>query len=880
MTFRAASGGGSGPFERYPAPAGTVWSAGDAVQAYGAQVDGVQDGVTAAHRPAQLAVAGLLAGPMAAAPQPVRTRAVEWMQSAVFGGAAVRLFGDGVHAYDRGIDDLNARYWAAKASSFGVSRPSLPAGATDADRRAAEDGYRGAVAAADAALLAALRRERDLVLEPALDDSATQVAGLLDRGPGDAGAVLALYQASALPWTAPALFPAFDFGPVPPPLGGPDGQRAAELVRQALAGDASPEELREAMLMLQSVTEHARYVQEHGGHLTEDTVAFLSAFYNGLGDKVWDVPGYVRADEHHWDAAAVNPFGWFDKDADGYDDATQAWMLGAMGTGLLALSNNQLWDPALRASDPMDTGARYHLPQTVVDLVRDPDVHYDIQVIGTQAYQVFDLPRRDDLLALAEMMRATDDGMVAGRDFSAQLTLRMAEIAVPVQHFTDWSPSTPGVPPLVGDDGLFLDDADGLMRTLLDVSTRNDEANYDILTNRVQHPLYGDQTNRQVLSALYHFDWSDEGRQAAGLTDWIGERADAAHQRNQEDRMANEVTAALVDVVTTTQRGEGHESPDEYRADMYDDLMRTLADKNPEVARSFSRVAASYLTDFSEPSGAVTTVEGDGSLSLSDHDKIRFLDLVATDDRAVNGLSYAAGQYEQRLLTAGLDNAVPMTEVGQRSERLDGLLAAARVNATTVGSSQELADANAAYAEHMRYAELGKSAVTTILGEGMNATPLKPVAPYFSAGLGAAADQIIDGLLPEPTPDHGFHPGDINDQGRDDTYAAYDYLTALNAAGRVPADQIPDFMIETAPVYPGGPSGPVYHDGHPVLRPVHELTGGERQALVNLLGNEDTGIGGPEFEAYRDNYNAYTSYSQAAAESLDEAEAHRQGGDD
>src|SRR5690606_41933574 len=110
---------------------------------------------------------------------------------------------------------------------------------------------------------------------------------------------------------------------------------------------------------------------------------------------------------------------------------------------------------------------------------------------------------------------------------------------------------------------------------------------------------------------------------------------------------------------------------------------------------------AAYGEDSSDAPRARTSGESDGSPSLSDNDKIRFLDLIATDESAINGLSFAAGEYQERILVAGLSGEMSMHEIGQRSSTLDGLLAAARVNADLVGGSQRYESAQAAYEEHI-----------------------------------------------------------------------------------------------------------------------------------------------------------------------------------
>lgn len=870
-------GGAAGPFDQYPVTTEAVRSAGDRLSSYAGNVEMVRSDVAGVHQRAQEGVAGLLAAPMVAAEQPVRRKAQQWLRSSIFAGGAVRLFADAVAEYNRRVHDLNRRYWEAKQNNFGLSPQTLPAEATHAQRTAADDAFHTEVAHADRELLAQLRKELHQVVEPALDDEADHVASLLDKGPDDEGAVVELYAAGTLPMTAPLLFQQHDFSGVPL-TDLPDGGQLAERMQQAMDGDLSPDEFAEMMAWLEMIAGRVEHVNgTDGAHLSADEVAFLHEFYNGMGDRLWDLPGYIRADQHRWDEPGINPFGWFGDEADGFDATTQDDMLGWLGTGMLALSNNQLWPPSLREHDPMDPDAGYHLPETVIDLVSQTALDRD-QMIRYPQMGVM-VERWDDFAALAHLLEHTPADLEAGTTFSEQTTTRVAELAAAAQLYHD--SDTPGL--MTATPLFFSEPVSTVLEPLLEVSTRNHEANHNLLTGDAAGPftrvnLHADLDDRQLLLAgVYGFEWSDDGAAAAGLTDWISERADTAAADGRYDPMATEAAAALVDLVTTTERGEGHDgATDDYRVDMYDRLMETFGERNPEIARSFSRVASSYLDDFSEPSGPETLVESDGSLSLSDHDKIRFLDLIATDDQAINGLSFASGEYQQRLLTAGLDGETSMIEVGQRSSRLDGLLAAARVNADVVGGSQRYDSELAAYEEHMRYAGYGKTAGTTLVGLGVDASPLKPASPFINAGLGHLTDEIINGAIPAPERDPGFNPGDILDLGRDDTYAAHEYLNAMIANDQVPEGvEVPDELFQQAPPYPGAPfETTVYENGKPVLKPVNELDGGVRQELFNLVGDEDNGIGGDGFAHYRNDYEASNDYQRAVAR---DAEAHRQG---
>lgn len=131
-------------------------------------------------------------------------------------------------------------------------------------------------------------------------------------------------------------------------------------------------------------------------------------------------------------------------------------------------------------------------------------------------------------------------------------------------------------------------------------------------------------------------------------------------------------------------------------------------------------------------------------------------------------------------------------------------------------------------------------------------------------------DQVISELVPPPERDPGLEAGDLLDQGRDDTYAAYDYLSAMYAEGLITPAEVRDWLGEEyrhVELFEPAPDGEV-------LRPIHELRGGERQAVSTLMDSELDGVGGARYAAYRDHYDARGSFQAASAR---DAEAHRTG---
>jgi hypothetical protein len=151
-----------------------VRAAAAAVLSQAGDVEILRTGVDRAHQPARTGVSGLLSDAMDHAPVPVFARTRSWLGSVLVAGGAVRLFGDAIQAYNAGVNDLNRRYWANKSEL-----PTL--------------------------------RAQHARLEQDLDDAATRVAAMLDKGPDDKATVLALYQAGTLPMAATAAFGEVDF---------------------------------------------------------------------------------------------------------------------------------------------------------------------------------------------------------------------------------------------------------------------------------------------------------------------------------------------------------------------------------------------------------------------------------------------------------------------------------------------------------------------------------------------------------------------------------------------------------------------------------------------------------------------------------------------
>lgn len=326
------------------------------------------------------------------------------------------------------------------------------------------------------------------------------------------------------------------------------GQQAGQRLRDALADEKSPDAARAALTELKTVVDRATAAKLAGQPVSASDAAFLKAFYGTVGDKLTDVPAYVGESEHEWNQRF---FGLISDEAPGYDQATRQSMLTSLGNGLVLLSDD-------------GKGGMTNLPSSVQQLLNSPatESHLssyngyslfgpntfsesspaDLSLKGNNAmpggalYAIYDVPELSKYDGLRQMLTASDPGLVGGKEFSTDLTNRVSEIAGVESRIQANDPSTMGDTPLLRDKP-YMDD---MMGDLLGVSTRNHEANADVLADRT------------AVSNLFRYDWTDSGQSASGLINWIG--ADAAAPGGPEHTLGQQAYSTLSNTMT-----EGHD---------------------------------------------------------------------------------------------------------------------------------------------------------------------------------------------------------------------------------------------------------------------------------------------------------------------------------
>lgn len=118
------------------------------------------------------------------------------MAAAVLAAGTVRLLGGAVDAYNRRVDELNARWRAAKCQNFGVGSVACTGDASEDEIRRAAAAHADRLLDAKLELLSRLEREHRGIRRE-LDGQIAAATDRLERGPSD-DVLLDLLEATAL----------------------------------------------------------------------------------------------------------------------------------------------------------------------------------------------------------------------------------------------------------------------------------------------------------------------------------------------------------------------------------------------------------------------------------------------------------------------------------------------------------------------------------------------------------------------------------------------------------------------------------------------------------------------------------------------------------
>ncbi len=482
-------------------------------------------------------------------------------------------------------------------------------------------------------------------LKETLLETARERATMLDEGP-DPSNLKTLVDAGILGWGAYNIMGVDTDTPLP--VSKAEAKVMAREMEAYLNGDKDPDaRFEEILATLGAVNAKAAALQEANKHtmglfhpmhgnttrgLSEEEVEFLETFYNGLEDMtptgvVHLMPWLEGAEGPDWTPAQRNTF------------AT------GIANGLLTLSDEGLG------------GGQDRLPESVQELANGiPFADWRANRMSDGRAEGVDSHNwLADAEDFSQLLQHSSPELRGGAEFSSNLTLSMGH------H--------------LGNNHLAItQQREESIGALLDVSTRNEEANHHVLTSTNGHPAgYSDdprydnhrmpdfESNADALLGLYAFDWRDDGDAVAGLTDWIPGFSEGTPSQVE---MAGRATAGLMRTLADGGDGGPFHDTDDQSDTSY---QRAVTEINPKLTESLTRIYLNYEDDFvlnsdndgfGQASGTNETLllhaPGDLALHLSDETKQGFLQLLIADDSNAPIITTSIEGLERRVIDAAI----------------------------------------------------------------------------------------------------------------------------------------------------------------------------------------------------------------------------------
>ncbi len=594
-----------------------------------------------------------------------------------------------------------------------------------------------------------------------------------------------------------------------------DGRAAGRQVRSALAGGGSPAEFQAALTSLRVVSDRARA----GAVLTACEVEYLRAFYAEVGPALLDVPDYIGRSTHAWLGDPSGPSGaarapgelllpglardpgepagreigapltglYAARRSGGFAANDRAWMLAAVGSGLLALSNERNpgggW-----GSMPVSTRAAVDSAlRDVPKLAGRPP-----EVLRRRSRNETAIGGGAQFVALAELLRGS--GGAAGETMSRRLMTSATDYAQrmeAIEHaLAGYERADVRLP------GSYVADAGRKDREVLGQLAGHETAvlaagarNHAAVTSLLTEPAF--------VGSLLSVRWRDGGAAAGEVVRWLGPAALQGDPAGGVSAVeARRAYFAFVRFVTD--------------AGAFPAASDGVA-RNRELAAAVARATMGNIDVFARATSDAESSWDGQRASLSNDDALRMLMLVQNGE-ARGEIGLAVEAYKLDLLRAastgevlpGETGAITSAEAGRRAGTLEGMAAAAAENVIWARNVDDAdgrdAELRAAFAEKVRSATLAKNMLSGGLG-GV------PVVGWLLAGLASAGGEaLILGMdAPEPV-----RPAAVPDQMRAGSLlppdaaaeqAAFDVAAYVDARhGEVPADA----YIPADSLVPGG----------------------------------------------------------------------------
>ncbi|CAM4034790.1 hypothetical protein [Nocardiopsis rhodophaea] len=457
--------------------------------------------------------------------------------------------------------------------------------------------------------------------------------------------------------------------PIPLPVNKESGKKYAEKLKKGIEdGTLADCDYEELVLILNALGKKSAEHQGTGKGLSKDEKAFIDAVNSKLEtlDPVPVPPGTEGEAHNIYRSPGVLSLPDHLEMLDVPEDDQKA-ILGAIGGGILVASDTRLGggydDVPASVKNAVEGSGRYEYPGKI-----DNWAH--------------------DTYRLSQLLQHAPEKLQGGTGFSAGLT---TTIGVELEknggnffHFDSHAGSEP-------------------FQNVIERTTLNKNANYLILTGNYESSSLTDDDITKALKGLYSYNWKDDGKALAGLTDWIAEdsdeeASDSSNYRQVEDaektrRIAAEAAIGFIERITDESMHEAIETNDSFS----DFFGSGFGEANPELSKSMLSIFESYINDFGRDSESehFNFYSGEEDDPLSDNgeyisipaeNRVNFMQLIASDEDSAKEMytdikNHQATMVETYFEASGSDELDdPHAVTGGNSGRLKGLFDSAVYN--------------------------------------------------------------------------------------------------------------------------------------------------------------------------------------------------------
>ncbi|WP_150240304.1 TPR repeat region-containing protein [Nocardiopsis quinghaiensis] len=479
----------------------------------------------------------------------------------------------------------------------------------------------------------------------------------------------------------------------------------------------------EMMLVLSMVGTGARQNQQNGTELSSEEIAFLEEFYAHLEESLPNTRGLPNQGVLSIPTLMENAeFSTEDRES----------VLGAIGDGLLALS-----DPRLGGGYDMLPESVRHGVEGIYLNRDDEDKIIPLEIDAWEHWST-----------LSEMLSHTDGDLEGGYTLSTNLHLSSG------LYLEAW-----------GDMGREGAPTQEEMGTLLSVASRNEDANYYMLTGDHLHEDPGMEANddyrERALQGVFTTEWNDDGLTARQLTDWLAE--DLHSEDPEVSRRAGDAFAGFMETLTEADMHEAlvntgvdvTEGDNEYSDASFTQFNGELADSLADVfdAHIYSFANTDILDRNENPVTGIGDFDPEtGTVRLGADERAMYMQLLVGNDETAGRMVNTVDAYQQLESIAFLETGNEAT-AARGAGQLQGLLE----RALYLDSEDRGADLDETIERKTQIAEF-------VVGEAGGLSEKIPViGKALSMGMGLAEDSIVNAIVDgeyDISPRHPVYTGE------------------------------------------------------------------------------------------------------------------------